>query len=55
MTMVIPLCLEHKQSHKMLEFIECCNVVELGEDDDDIRNIKILELEGEHEINVPKL
>lgn len=34
-----PLCPKHKNSQEVQEFMECYNVVDLGEDDGDIRNI----------------
>jgi hypothetical protein len=50
---VVPVCSAHKASMIVHKLLECYNVEKEEHDDEDPRNVKILETKGEREVEGP--
>jgi hypothetical protein len=52
---VVPVCSVHRDSMTIHKLLECYNVEKEEQDDEDPRNVKVPETEGEHIIEGPEL
>jgi hypothetical protein len=52
---VVPMCSAHIASMIVHELLECYNVAKEEQDDEDPRNIQVLETEGERVVEGPEL
>jgi len=52
---VVPMCSSHRDSIIVHELLECYNVAKEEQDEEDPRNIKVPEIEGEHVVEGPEL